>query len=76
MILVAPGAVWEVQESVARMALVSGKRAYKANKSDDSIDAYYAYTKMKSTIINYASTAESLKADDWFREGTGEVRYN
>ncbi|KAF2101408.1 aldehyde dehydrogenase-like protein [Rhizodiscina lignyota] len=39
-------------------------------------DAYNAYTKMKSTIINYASTEESLASDDWFREDGGSVRYN
>lgn len=43
--------------------------------SENGIDAYHAYTTMKSTIINYASTEESLAADDWFREGTGNVRY-
>jgi acyl-CoA reductase-like NAD-dependent aldehyde dehydrogenase len=40
-----------------------------------SLDAYHAYTTTKSTIINYASVEEGLKNDDWFREGTGEVRY-
>jgi hypothetical protein len=40
-----------------------------------STDAYHAYTKMKSTIINYATTGEGLAKDDWFKEGTGEVRY-
>jgi hypothetical protein len=39
------------------------------------IDAYYAYTKMKSTIINYAATEEGLKMDDWFSEGHGDIRY-
>ncbi|KAF3356034.1 hypothetical protein VdG1_06772 [Verticillium dahliae VDG1] len=43
--------------------------------SENGRDAFYAYTKMKSTIINYASTEEALAADDWFREGTGDVRY-
>jgi len=38
-------------------------------------DAYNAYTTTKSTIINYASVEEGLTNDDWFREGTGEVRY-
>jgi hypothetical protein len=41
----------------------------------DIQDAYHSYTKMKSTIINYASVEESLAADDWFREGKGAVRY-
>lgn len=43
--------------------------------SENGIEAYHAYTTMKSTIINYASTEESLAADDWFREGAGNVRY-
>ena len=43
--------------------------------SENGIDAYHAYTTMKSTIINYASTEESLDADDWFKEGPGSVRY-
>ncbi|PSR81954.1 aldehyde dehydrogenase [Coniella lustricola] len=43
--------------------------------SENGVDAYHAYTTMKSTIINYASAAESLASDDWFREGTGDVRY-
>lgn len=43
--------------------------------SENGIDAYHAYTTMKSTIINYASREESLAADDWFREGGGSVRY-
>ncbi|XXH01019.1 hypothetical protein Hte_007370 [Hypoxylon texense] len=43
--------------------------------SENGIDAYHAYTTIKSTIINYASTEESLATDDWFRDGTGSVRY-
>ncbi|KAF2828929.1 aldehyde dehydrogenase-like protein [Ophiobolus disseminans] len=43
--------------------------------SENGIDAYNAYTTTKSTIINYATAEEGLKADDWFREGAGEVRY-
>lgn len=39
------------------------------------VDAYHAYTTVKSTIINYAAAEEGLATDDWFREGTGEVRY-
>ncbi|KAK6508800.1 hypothetical protein TWF481_003570 [Arthrobotrys musiformis] len=42
--------------------------------SENGIDAYHAYSKAKSTIINYASTEET-RADDWFREGNQEVRY-
>ncbi len=43
--------------------------------SENGTDAYYAYTTTKSIIINYASTAEALATDDWFREGGGDVRY-
>ncbi|ATY61786.1 betaine aldehyde dehydrogenase [Cordyceps militaris] len=43
--------------------------------SENGVDAYRAYTMTKSTIINYASTEESLADDDWFREGAGSVRY-
>ncbi|KAK0630222.1 aldehyde dehydrogenase domain-containing protein [Bombardia bombarda] len=42
--------------------------------SENGVDAYHAYTTMKSTIINYAS-AEEMAADDWFGEGVGNVRY-
>ncbi|KAI3395640.1 hypothetical protein diail_1005 [Diaporthe ilicicola] len=43
--------------------------------SENGVDAYHAYTTMKSTIINYASPEESLASDDWFRESGGSVRY-
>ncbi|KAJ6274615.1 putative alpha-glucuronidase A [Bipolaris maydis] len=43
--------------------------------SENGVDAYNAYTTSKSTIINYATEEEGLASDDWFREGTGEVRY-
>lgn len=43
--------------------------------SENGVDAYHAYTTTKSTIINYASTEEGLTNDDWFREGSGDVRY-
>ncbi|KAJ4411681.1 hypothetical protein N0V82_008956 [Gnomoniopsis sp. IMI 355080] len=43
--------------------------------SENGVDAFNEYTMMKSTIINYASVEESLAADDWFREGGGNVRY-
>lgn len=42
--------------------------------SENGIDAYHAYTTTKSTIINYAS-AEEIAAEDWFKEGAGNVRY-
>ena len=47
----------------------------KLELADVDIDAYHDYTSTKSTIINYASTAEGLASDDWFRESGGEVRY-
>ncbi|KJZ77637.1 hypothetical protein HIM_02814 [Hirsutella minnesotensis 3608] len=43
--------------------------------SENGIDAYHSYTTTKSIIINYASTEESLAADDWFKEGASGVRY-
>lgn len=43
--------------------------------SENGIDAYHSYTKTKSTIMNFASEEESLSTDDWFREGSGNVRY-
>jgi acyl-CoA reductase-like NAD-dependent aldehyde dehydrogenase len=43
--------------------------------SENGVDAYHAYTTLKSTIINYASPEESLASDDWFRESGGSVRY-
>ena len=52
-----------------------GAKAASGVGSENGIDAYHAYTTMKSTIVNYASTEESLVADDWFREGDGSVRY-
>ncbi|KAK3694484.1 aldehyde dehydrogenase [Podospora appendiculata] len=42
--------------------------------SENGVDAYHAYTSMKSTIINYAS-AEEMAAEDWFGETSGQVRY-
>ncbi|KAF3911064.1 Omega-crystallin [Arthrobotrys entomopaga] len=42
--------------------------------SENGVEAYNAYTKCKSTIMNYASS-EEMAADDWFREGKGDVRY-
>ncbi|KAK4546744.1 hypothetical protein LTR36_001476 [Oleoguttula mirabilis] len=43
--------------------------------SENGVDAYRAYTTVKSTILNYASTAQGLAADDWFGEEAGTVRY-
>lgn len=42
--------------------------------SENGVDAYYAYTTTKSTIINYADDQEA-ESEDWFREGNGQVRY-
>ncbi|PVH95696.1 aldehyde dehydrogenase [Periconia macrospinosa] len=44
--------------------------------SENGVDAYRAYTMIKSTVINFASAEESLAGEDWFRDGgAGEVRY-
>ncbi|KAJ5855399.1 uncharacterized protein N7529_009343 [Penicillium soppii] len=43
--------------------------------SENGIEAYHAYTTTKSTIMNFASTEESLAADDWFGDGSKSVRY-
>ncbi|KKA29233.1 hypothetical protein TD95_002049 [Thielaviopsis punctulata] len=43
--------------------------------SENGRDAYYAYTKMKSTIINYAASEDIVAGEDWFREDAAEVRY-
>lgn len=42
--------------------------------SENGVDAYHAYTTTKSTIINYADEKEA-QSEDWFREGTEQVRY-
>ncbi|OAA72593.1 betaine aldehyde dehydrogenase [Cordyceps fumosorosea ARSEF 2679] len=43
--------------------------------SENGVEAYHAYTMTRSTIINYASTEESIAQGDWFRVGAGQVRY-
>lgn len=43
--------------------------------SENGIDAYHAYTSTKSTIINFAEPQESLNMDDWFGQGSQDVRY-
>lgn len=43
--------------------------------SENGLDAYHAYTTTKSIIINYAPSEEALASEDWFREGSGQVRY-
>ncbi|KAI1341145.1 aldehyde dehydrogenase [Xylariaceae sp. FL0016] len=52
-----------------------GAKAGSGVGSENGVDAYHAYTTMKSTIVSYASTEEALVSDDWFREGSGDVRY-
>lgn len=54
-----------------------GSKAGSGLGVENGVEAYHAYTTAKSTIINYASTEESLAADDWFRDGdaVGAVRY-
>ncbi|KAK6535796.1 hypothetical protein TWF281_000047 [Arthrobotrys megalospora] len=51
-----------------------GAKAPSGVGSENGIDAYHSYTKTKSIIVNYASK-EEMRADDWFREGEGNVRY-
>jgi acyl-CoA reductase-like NAD-dependent aldehyde dehydrogenase len=43
--------------------------------SENGVEAYHAYTSMKSTIINYADAEECLMGEDWFKEEGGSVRY-
>lgn len=43
--------------------------------SENGLDAYHAYTTTKSIIMNYASSQEVLASEDWFRDGSGQVRY-
>ncbi|KAM0542868.1 hypothetical protein ACHAPJ_012591 [Fusarium lateritium] len=43
--------------------------------SENGVDAYHSYTTTKSTIINYASTAEALELEDWFGKHDQRVRY-
>ncbi|KAJ5715542.1 Aldehyde dehydrogenase C-terminal [Penicillium malachiteum] len=43
--------------------------------SENGIDSYHAYSMTKSTIVNFATSDESLAQDDWFSEGSRNVRY-
>ncbi|KAI0477893.1 aldehyde dehydrogenase [Xylariaceae sp. FL0804] len=43
--------------------------------SENGADAYREYTTMRSVVVNYADAEEARVADDWFREGEGDVRY-
>lgn len=54
-----------------------GSKAGSGLGVENGVEAYHAYTTAKSTIINYASTEESLAADDWFRDddALSAVRY-
>jgi hypothetical protein len=72
------GAALAVRALEARMAEVRYwvQRGYQvATELTRDIDAYYANTTSKSTIINYASTEESTQNEDWFRDSAREVRY-
>lgn len=52
-----------------------GAKAASGVGSENGIDAYHAYTTAKSTIINYASTEESIATEDWFAGEPKDVRY-
>ncbi|KAJ5633433.1 hypothetical protein N7490_009772 [Penicillium lividum] len=52
-----------------------GVKAASGVGSENGIDAYHAYSMMKSTIMNFATTEEILAQDDWFADGSKEVRY-
>ncbi|KAJ5771581.1 Aldehyde dehydrogenase C-terminal [Penicillium odoratum] len=52
-----------------------GVKAASGVGSENGIDAYHAYSMMKSTIVNFATTEEILAQDDWFADGSKEVRY-
>lgn len=52
-----------------------GVKAASGVGSENGIDAYHAYTMAKSTIVNFATAEESLAQDDWFSEGSKNVRY-
>ncbi|KAJ3466419.1 hypothetical protein MRS44_003983 [Fusarium solani] len=43
--------------------------------SENGMSAYHAYTTMKSTIINYASSEEARELEDWFGGEDRQVRY-
>ncbi|KAL2887359.1 Betaine aldehyde dehydrogenase 2, mitochondrial [Ceratocystis lukuohia] len=43
--------------------------------SESGKEAYYAYTRMKSTVINFASAENMLATEDWFREDLPPVQY-
>ncbi|KAF4556850.1 Aldehyde dehydrogenase-like protein 19 [Elsinoe fawcettii] len=43
--------------------------------SENGIDAYHAYTSIKSTIINYASVEDARASEDWFAGEAKDVRY-
>ncbi|KAF4991629.1 hypothetical protein FDECE_13977 [Fusarium decemcellulare] len=43
--------------------------------SENGVDAYNSYTKIKSTVINYASSEEAKELEDWFGAQDKQVRY-
>ncbi|KAM0753077.1 aldehyde dehydrogenase-like protein [Meredithblackwellia eburnea MCA 4105] len=42
---------------------------------ENGVAAFHSYQQTKSVIISYSTEEESRTADDWFREGSGDVRY-
>ncbi|KAJ5949784.1 Aldehyde dehydrogenase C-terminal [Penicillium verhagenii] len=52
-----------------------GIKAASGVGSENGVDAYHAYSMTKSTIINFASADKILAQDDWFGDGSKNVRY-
>jgi acyl-CoA reductase-like NAD-dependent aldehyde dehydrogenase len=52
-----------------------GAKAASGVGSENGIDAYHAYTKTKSTIMNFATSEETLETEDWFASASKDVRY-
>ncbi|KAJ5537551.1 hypothetical protein N7494_007030 [Penicillium frequentans] len=52
-----------------------GVKAASGVGSENGMDAYHAYSMIRSTIVNFATTEERLAHDDWFAEGSKDVRY-
>jgi acyl-CoA reductase-like NAD-dependent aldehyde dehydrogenase len=52
-----------------------GAKAASGVGSENGIDAYHAYTKTKSTIMNFATSEETLETEDWFASASKNVRY-
>ena len=75
MILVVHGVVSRAQAWVAKMESVSCYDGIRSRQTNDEADAYHAYTTIKSTIINYATTEQFLATEDWFAEKPESARY-